>query len=87
MYSKTGPTVRTINFIAISFSIVTLRIDWASEEKADRSEVLRLIYQGRFLHGNVTLSALHLQQGKLSTLYISTTDHKEKLVFEQAKRL
>ena len=31
----------------------------------DRFEVLRLIYQGRFLHGNVTLGALRLQQGQL----------------------
>lgn len=34
------------------------------DEKVDRYEVLRLIYQGRFLHGNVTLGALRLQQGK-----------------------
>ncbi|UJR31110.1 hypothetical protein I4U23_018618 [Adineta vaga] len=44
--------------------------DWANEEKADRSEVLRLIYQGRFLHGNVTLSALHLQQGKTTVMHL-----------------
>ena len=87
MYSKTGQKVRTISFIAISFSIPTVRIDWANEAKADRYEVLRLIYQGRFLHGNVTLSALHLQQGKLSILLNFYDRIQRKLLFEQVKRL
>ena len=42
------------------------RLDWQNEPKVDRFEVLRLIYQGRFLHGNVTLGALRLQQGQSS---------------------
>jgi hypothetical protein len=45
------------------FDLVHL-LDWKNEPKVDRYEVLRLIYQGRFLHGNVTLGALRLQQGK-----------------------
>ena len=47
-----------------TLSTVHPQLDWADEPKVDRYEVLRLIYQGRFLHGNVTLSALHLQQGE-----------------------
>ncbi len=39
-------------------------LEWGNEQKVDRYEILRLIYQGRFLHGNVTLGALRLQQGK-----------------------
>lgn len=38
-------------------------LEWGNEQKVDRYEVLRLIYQGRFLHGNVTLGALRLQPG------------------------
>lgn len=33
------------------------------EEAVTKAEILRLIYQGRFLHGNVTLSALGLPTG------------------------
>ena len=47
-------------------------LEWRNDEKVDRYEVLRLIYQGRFLHGNVTLSALRLQQGN----YISQNFRK-----------
>ncbi|CAF0736383.1 unnamed protein product [Adineta steineri] len=49
--------------------------DWGNEEKADRYEVLRLIYQGRFLHGNVTLSALRLQQGKTTVMHLIQREH------------
>ena len=31
---------------------------------------MRLIYQGRFLHGNVTLGALRLQQGKTTVMHL-----------------
>jgi hypothetical protein len=48
------------NFIFYAFNL----LDWKNEQKVDRYEVLRLIYQGRFLHGNVTLGALRLQHGK-----------------------
>lgn len=37
--------------------------EWA-DEAVPRAEILRLIYQGRFLHGNVTLGG-KLQQTKL----------------------
>lgn len=30
--------------------------DWSDEVKVSRPEILRLIYQGRFLHGSVTLN-------------------------------
>ncbi|CAF1369440.1 unnamed protein product [Adineta steineri] len=44
--------------------------DWGNEQRVDRYEVLRLIYQGRFLHGNVTLGALRLQQGKTTVMHL-----------------
>ncbi|UJR15560.1 hypothetical protein I4U23_002499 [Adineta vaga] len=44
--------------------------DWCNEQRVDRFEVLRLIYQGRFLHGNVTLGALRLQQGKTTVMHL-----------------
>ena len=31
--------------------------DW-SEEAVSSAEILRMIYQGRFLHGNVTLAGI-----------------------------
>ncbi|CAB3241505.1 unnamed protein product [Arctia plantaginis] len=37
--------------------------DWASE-MVSRAEILRLIYQGRFLHSSVTLGALGLPMGR-----------------------
>ncbi|XP_022689785.1 ubiquitin-like protein 3 isoform X2 [Varroa jacobsoni] len=43
--------------------------EWAAE-KVERAEILRLIYQGRFLHADVTLSALALPTGK-------TTPHSD----------
>ena len=35
-----------------------------------KAEILRLIYQGRFLHGNVTLSALGLPTGKTAVMHL-----------------
>ena len=32
-------------------------LDW-SEEAVSSAEILRMIYQGRFLHGNVTLAGM-----------------------------
>jgi hypothetical protein len=46
------------------------QVDWGNEQRVDRYEVLRLIYQGRFLHGNVTLGALRLQQGKTTVMHL-----------------
>jgi hypothetical protein len=54
-----------------SFDFVhSLILDWGDEQRVDRYEVLRLIYQGRFLHGNVTLGALRLQQGKTTVMHL-----------------
>ena len=38
--------------------------------QVSKAEILRLIYQGRFLHGNVTLSALGLPTGKTAVMHL-----------------
>lgn len=43
--------------------------EW-SEEQLPGSNILRLIYQGRFLHGNVTLGALQLPVGKTTVMHL-----------------
>ena len=43
--------------------------EW-NEEGVSRAEILRLIYQGRFLHGNVTLGALGLPPGRTSVMHL-----------------
>lgn len=43
--------------------------EWA-EEGVSKAEILRLIYQGRFLHGNVTLGALGLPTGKTCVMHL-----------------
>lgn len=43
--------------------------EW-QEESVSRAEILRLIFQGRFLHGNVTLAALQLPLGKTSVMHL-----------------
>lgn len=43
--------------------------DWSSEA-VSQAEVLRLIYQGRFLHNNVKLSALGLPLGKTTVMHL-----------------
>lgn len=43
--------------------------DW-TEESVSSAEILRLIYQGRFLHGNVTLAALGLPTGKTTVMHL-----------------
>ncbi|KAF0291645.1 Ubiquitin-like protein 3 [Amphibalanus amphitrite] len=43
--------------------------DWSSEA-VSQAEVLRLIYQGRFLHSNVKLSALGLPLGKTTVMHL-----------------
>ncbi|CAM1315979.1 UBL3 (predicted) [Pycnogonum litorale] len=43
--------------------------DW-TEEAVSKPEILRLIYQGRFLHGNVTLGALQLPLGKTTVMHL-----------------
>lgn len=41
-----------------------------SDESVSSAEILRLIYQGRFLHGNVTLAALGLPTGKTTVMHL-----------------
>jgi len=48
---------------------IVLIIDWA-EEAVAKAEILRLIYQGRFLHSNVTLGALGLPFGKTTVMHL-----------------
>lgn len=43
--------------------------EWA-DEAVSKAEILRLIYQGRFLHGNVTLAALGLTLGKTTVMHL-----------------
>ncbi|ERL92008.1 hypothetical protein D910_09330 [Dendroctonus ponderosae] len=43
--------------------------DWRQEAVA-KAEILRLIYQGRFLHSNVTLGALGLPFGKTTVMHL-----------------
>lgn len=48
---------------------IFLIVDWA-EEAVAKAEILRLIYQGRFLHSNVTLGALGLPFGKTTVMHL-----------------
>lgn len=44
---------------------------WAEEKETISSfQVLRLIYQGRFLHENVTFGALNLPSGKRTVMHL-----------------
>lgn len=43
--------------------------DWR-QEAVSKAEILRLIYQGRFLHSNVTLGALGLPFGKTTVMHL-----------------
>lgn len=49
--------------------VFSLFSEW-SDETVSSPEILRLIYQGRFLHGNVTLSALGLPYGKTTVMHL-----------------
>ncbi|XP_023167516.2 uncharacterized protein LOC111597182 isoform X2 [Drosophila hydei] len=49
-------------------------LDW-SQEAVSKSEILRLIYQGRFLHCNVTLGALGLPLGKTTVMHLVPRDN------------
>lgn len=48
--------------------------DWETEA-VDKAEILRLIYQGRFLHCNVTLGALGLPLGKTTVMHLVPRDN------------
>ncbi|XP_003378322.1 conserved hypothetical protein [Trichinella spiralis] len=43
--------------------------DW-EEERVQSASLLKLIYHGRFLHGNVTLRALSLPIGKTTVMHL-----------------
>lgn len=43
--------------------------DWA-DEAVEKAEILRLIYQGRFLHSNVTLGALGLVPARTTVMHL-----------------
>ncbi|XP_013387431.1 ubiquitin-like protein 3 [Lingula anatina] len=47
---------------------------WA-DEQLPPTNILRLIYQGRFLHGNVTLGALQLPVGKMTVMHLVAREH------------
>jgi len=49
---------------------------WPETQRPERSETLRLIYQGRFLHGNVTMGALKLQSKNQTVMHLV---HRERL--------
>ena len=55
-----------INYLLL---ILGLFADW-NEEAVSSAEILRMIYQGRFLHGNVTLAALGLPTGKTTVMHL-----------------
>ncbi|CAJ1058768.1 ubiquitin-like protein 3 isoform X1 [Xyrichtys novacula] len=40
------------------------------EERVSSPSILRLIFQGRFLHGNVTLGALKLPAGRTTVMHL-----------------
>lgn len=49
-------------------------LDWEAE-LVSKAEILRLIYQGRFLHCNVTLGALGLPLGKTTVMHLVPRDN------------
>lgn len=55
------------------FSFISFA-DWETEAVA-KAEILRLIYQGRFLHCNVTLGALGLPLGKTTVMHLVPRDN------------
>lgn len=53
---------------------MAINVDWIAEA-VPKAEVLRLIYQGRFLHCNVTLGALSLPLGKTTVMHLVPRDN------------
>lgn len=63
----------------------------------DKAEILRLIYQGRFLHCNVTLGALGLPLGKTTVMHLVPRDNlpepnsqgnlNQYIIFNYSKKL
>jgi hypothetical protein len=58
-----------MSLVAANIACIVLIVDWA-EEAVAKAEILRLIYQGRFLHSNVTLGALGLPFGKTTVMHL-----------------
>lgn len=58
--------IRVFEYGFIRNSYIT---DWC-QEAVSKAEILRLIYQGRFLHSNVTLGALGLPYGKTTVMHL-----------------
>lgn len=72
LHTKFHSELNTDQLISFSFSLASL--DWAAEA-VPKAEVLRLIYQGRFLHCNVTLGALVLPLGKTTVMHLVPRDN------------
>lgn len=67
--------INSIRYFLFSSNLFFFRIlDWAAEA-VPKAEVLRLIYQGRFLHCNVTLGALVLPMGKTTVMHLVPRDN------------
>ncbi|KAF6040451.1 UBL3 [Bugula neritina] len=75
-----GRTHENLFSLTDSASVVTQYIydnwpeDWAEENKPE-TNILRLIYQGRFLHGNVTLAALKLTPGRTTVMHLVSREN------------
>lgn len=70
-----GKTHEFLFSLSDSVSIITTYVynNWPTEwadESLPSSNILRLIYQGRFLHGNVTLGALQLATGSTVVMHL-----------------
>lgn len=61
-----GENVTNINNKLYFFPLLS---EWG-EEAVSKAEILRLIYQGRFLHSNVTLGALGLPLCKTTVMHL-----------------
>lgn len=61
-------------FLNIIVYLFSFSADWATE-CVSRAEILRLIYQGRFLHSSVTLGALGLPLGRTTVMHLVPREH------------
>ncbi|GFS12166.1 ubiquitin-like protein 3 [Elysia marginata] len=60
--------------VAASVCVCVSSGDW-TKEHCPATNILRLIYQGRFLHGNVSLAALQLPTGKTTVMHLVARDN------------
>lgn len=70
LYDKSFRSGSFSSYFIICFLFI---LDW-SQEAVSKAEILRLIYQGRFLHCNVTLGALGLPLGKTTVMHLVPRD-------------